>query len=205
MHSRHAIGEEDFTRASARLLLGEVVAVPTDTVYGLGVALMVTGTTQALFGTKKRPRSVAVPVMVADLAHALGLCQEDARSALRAVGEVFWPGALTLVVARDASCTFDLGGDPSTVGIRVPALPALRELCRRVGPLGVTSANLHGGTPCTTPGELRAVFGEELAILDGGECAGAVSSVIDLTQAEPRVLREGAVSLEMVLDALGRG
>ncbi len=187
------------------LIEGAVVAVPTDTVYGLGVALGVTGSTAALFVTKHRPDSVAVPVMVADLADALALCNERARPALRAVGGAFWPGALTLVVARDASCSFDLGGDPLTIGIRVPAHPELRELCRRVGPLGVTSANLHGEPPWTTPTQLREVFGPGLVILDGGECSGAVSSVIDLTGVSPAVRREGAVSLEMVLAALGHG
>ena len=194
--------EEELERVITHLRAGEVVAVPTDTVYGLGVALEVTSTTEALFGTKHRPSSIAVPVMVADLEQALALCDESTRDALRAVGGAFWPGALTLVVRRDASSTFDLGGDHTTIGIRVPALLELRELCRRVGPLGVTSANLHGGTPCTTPEQLRAVFGEALVILDGGECAGAVSSVVDLTGASPTVLREGAVSLAMVLAAL---
>ncbi|HVA99644.1 MAG TPA: L-threonylcarbamoyladenylate synthase [Acidimicrobiales bacterium] len=202
MGRRQLIGEDDFERASAHLLAGEVVAVPTDTVYGLGVALEVTGTAMALFSKKQRPSSVAVPVMVADLSCALALCDETARGALRRVGEAFWPGALTLVVARDVSCTFDLGGDRSTIGLRVPALGGLRELCRSVGPLGVTSANVHGGPPCTTPAQLIEVFGSELVVLDGGECAGAVSSVIDLTGESPVALREGAVSLEMVLLAL---
>lgn len=202
MGDRRSIAKDELERGGAHLLAGEVVAVPTDTVYGLSVALLVTGSTASLFARKERPGSVAVPVMVADLPGALELCDQTARRALHIVGEAFWPGPLTLVVARDASCTFDLGGDRSTIGIRVPALEELRELSRLAGPLGVTSANLHGGPPCTTPAQLREVFGSELVILDGGECGGEVSSVIDLTGETPVVLREGAVSLEMVRSVL---
>ncbi|HUY06082.1 MAG TPA: L-threonylcarbamoyladenylate synthase [Acidimicrobiales bacterium] len=203
MVDRPLIMRREFESVRAHLLAGEVVAVPTDTVYGLCVALRVTGTTEPLFKKKQRPVSLAVPVMVADLPGALELCDDRSREALQRVGEKFWPGALTLVVYRGVRCSFDLGGDRSTIGLRVPDLACLRDLCRLVGPLGVTSANLHGGPPCTTTGELTKAFGSGLVILDGGRCAGAVSSVIDLTGATPVVLREGAVSLEMVLDALG--
>lgn len=196
------IAKAELERAREHLLAGEVVAVPTDTVYGLSVALLVTGSATSLFVKKQRPHSVAVPVLVADLSDALGLCDQASRRSLHRVGEAFWPGALTLVVARDASCTFDLGGDNTMIGLRVPALEGLRDLCRLVGPLGVTSANLYGGPPCVTPLQLREVFGSELVILDGGGCDGEVSSVIDLTRQTPVALREGAVSLEMVRSVL---
>ena len=203
MDERQLISKFDLDRVSAHLLAGEVVAVPTDTVYGLSVALGVTRDTTSLFARKNRPRTIAVPVMVDGLSAALALCEEVSRTALSLVGKAFWPGALTLVVARDESCKFDLGGDQSTIGLRVPAHEGLRELCRLVGPLGVTSANLHTGQPCTSPAQLSKIFGSELVVLDGGVCEGAVSSVIDLTGETPVVLREGAVSLEMVLAVLG--
>lgn len=200
-----AIARSAIEAAAAHLRAGEVVAVPTDTVYGLCVALEVTKTSAPLFARKERPDAVAVPVMVADLPGALDLCGKASSDALCVVGGAYWPGPLTLVVHRDPGYTVDLGGDPSTIGIRVPAHGGLRELSRLVGPLAVTSANLHGRSPCTTPAELGAVFGEGLFILDAGVCDGAVSSVIDLTGATPVVRREGPVTLAMVRSALDRG
>lgn len=186
----------------ARLSEGEVVAVPTDTVYGLAVAVGVDGATDALFAMKQRPTRVALPVMVHDLEAACALVENDATGALRSIGAKFWPGALTVIARRDLSFRADLGGDRATVGLRVPDHVMLRELCRRCGPLGVSSANLHGEPPCTTAAEIRRTFGASLAVLDGGKCDGRVSTVVDLTGNEPAIVREGSVTLRDVLAAL---
>lgn len=189
---------------SAAMLLreGEVVAVPTDTVYGLAAAPACEGATAKLFAVKGRPFDVALPIMVHDLESALALCAPWSRKVLSQVGSRLWPGALTVVVARDLSCEFDLGGDSGTIGLRVPALRELRALCRLVGPLAVTSANVHGESPCVTVDELRLAFGGELSILDGGECGNSVSTVVDFTGPSPALLREGSVSLALVLGAI---
>ena len=115
-----------------------------------------------------------------------------------------WPGALTIVVPRRPGLTADLGSDDATIGIRRPAHAVVRQLCQRVGPLAVTSANLHGGeTPATAAG-VAELFGAEVAVVvDGGVCAGAPSTVVDCTGPEPRLLREGAVAWNDVLAAAG--
>jgi L-threonylcarbamoyladenylate synthase len=189
--------------AVAALLEGLVVAVPTDTVYGLAANPFHPGATARIFAAKRRPRDIELPMLVAGVDQALELCAVDVLSdAARRLMERGWPGALTLVVPRRPGLTADLGTDDATVGIRWPAHPVVVELCQRVGPLAVTSANLHRGeTPATAEG-VAALFGNEVAlVVDGGVCAGAPSTVLDCTGEEPRLLRAGAVAWEAVLAA----
>jgi L-threonylcarbamoyladenylate synthase len=168
-----------------RLLRGEVVAIPTDTVYGLAV---VPGYSEALFALKERPTDVALPVLIPDP-------DDAARYATFAVDLADrWPGALTIVGERtEESRHWDLGGDGSTVGLRCPDDDDLRGLMRVTGPLITTSANKHGEPPCTTADEVRAALGDGIVILDGGLRNGQPSTVVDATQVPPRVLRQGAV------------
>jgi len=186
--------EPVLAEAVRALAAGLVVAVPTDTVYGLAVDPTVGGATERLFAAKDRPREVAVAVLVADAAQATSVAAPLPDVARRLVVR-FWPGALTLVLARRPGFDLDLGGDPATVGVRCPAHDAVRELCRRVGPLAVTSANRHGEPTPALAQEVAAVVGDRVAlVLDGGACAGAPSTVVDCTGAQPVVLREGAIS-----------
>ena len=118
------------------------------------------------------------------------------------VAAACWPGALTLVLARtDASRDWELGGDGATIGVRVPDHPVARSLLGRTGPLAATSANRSGEAPGRDHDELVATFGEVVAVyLRGdGSVAGAASTVIDLTGAEPMVLRRGDVDPEHVI------
>src|SRR5438067_644344 len=193
-----ALGEpprEEALAEAARVLAGGlVVALPTDTVYGVAVDPTVAGALGRLFATKGRPREVAVAVLVADGAQATSVAATLPDRARRLVAR-FWPGGLTVVVARRPGFDVDLGGDPATVGVRCPAHDAVRDLCRRVGPLAVTSANRHGEPTPATAHEVAAVVGDRVAlVLDGGECAGAPSTVVDCTGAPPALLREGAIS-----------
>ncbi|MGH9150676.1 MAG: L-threonylcarbamoyladenylate synthase, partial [Acidimicrobiales bacterium] len=114
----------------------------------------------------------------------------------------FWPGALTLVLARRAGLNADLGSDDATIGVRCPAHPVPLALCRRLGPLATTSANLHGQP--TPPGgeEVAALFGGVVLVLDGGTCAGAPSTVVDCTGAEVKLLREGRIPWAGVVAAV---
>ena len=167
---------------------GEVVAIPTDTVYGVAVTV---GHSAALFALKERPTDVALPVLIADP-------QDAARYATFAFDLTqHWPGALTIVGTRTAeSSVWDLGGDDATIGLRCPADDDLRGLLREVGPLITTSANKHGQPPCTSAAEVRAALGETIAILDGGVRNGQPSTVVDATQNPVRVLRQGAVVID---------
>jgi tRNA threonylcarbamoyl adenosine modification protein (Sua5/YciO/YrdC/YwlC family) len=201
------IALSDLETAVDLLRAGEVVAVPTDTVYGLAVSLRVRNAADRLFAKKLRPDTVALPVMVHDLTAALLLAAPRSRDVLRAIGGAFWPGALTAIVQRDEESELGgvvLGGDESTIGLRVPALEMLRVLCEKSGPLGISSANLHGGVPCTDVVELRSQFGDDLVILDGGTCRGRVSTVVDLTGEAPVVLREGEISHAEIAEVLAR-
>ncbi|MEY2398227.1 MAG: L-threonylcarbamoyladenylate synthase, partial [Actinomycetota bacterium] len=122
----------DETDAIARLQAGEVVALPTDTVYGVSA---IVDATAALFALKERPRDVALPVLIADPAEAAHYMTFDFTYAEH------WPGALTIVGARtEASRQWDLGGTRETIGLRCPDDDQIRRICRAVGPLVTTSA-----------------------------------------------------------------
>ncbi len=193
----------DLAGAALALRAGQVVAIPTDTVYGLAVDPRRPEATATLFALKGRPADVAVAVLVADLdqAHALAAHQGGAGLSPRATALAgrFWPGALTMVVHRRAGLDWELGGDQGTIGLRCPAHDVVRRLCAAVGPLATTSANRHGQAPLSTAQEVGASFaGTGLVVVDGGRCQGVPSTVVDLTAEPMRCLRAGAVSWEEV-------
>jgi tRNA threonylcarbamoyl adenosine modification protein (Sua5/YciO/YrdC/YwlC family) len=183
------------------LLAGRVVAVPTDTVYGLAADATVPGATDRLFAAKGRPRHVPVAVLVGDAEQAWSIVDPGWAAAgdhARRLAARYWPGSLTLVVPRAPTWTADLGTDASTVGVRCPDHAWLRALCRQVGPLATTSANIHGGpTPQTATGVV-ALLGPALAVVvDGGTCSGVASTVVDATADPPVVLRQGALRVAL--------
>ena len=190
---------------AAVLAAGEVVAVPTDTVYGLAVDPRLPGAAGRLFALKKRPERVALPVLIAEPAEVDELA-ETTPAAARLISS-YWPGALTLVLARRGGLGLDLGGDPTTIGLRCPAHELLRELLADTGPLAVTSANRHGEPPLHTAEAVRDHFGPGLrTVLDGGRCDGLASTVLSLVSSEPSCLREGALCFtELVAVAAGEG
>jgi L-threonylcarbamoyladenylate synthase len=178
--------------AVAALGAGQVVGVPTDTVYGLAVDAARPGATERVFEAKLRPRAVGLPVLVAEAADVDAVAAgvpEVARALMRR----FWPGGLTVVLARRADLDLDLGDDETTVGVRCPDHPVIRSLCRMVGPLATTSANRHGEPPAVEALEVAGLAGVDL-VLDAGRCAGLPSTVVDCTGSRPRLLRAGALS-----------
>jgi tRNA threonylcarbamoyl adenosine modification protein (Sua5/YciO/YrdC/YwlC family) len=190
---------EDVERAAAAALRGELIVIPTDTVYGIGTRPDDPTATGRLFVAKQRPRDLELPVLVPDIEAAEGIarCSDDARRLARR----FWPGALTLVVPRSAaSSSWDLGGNPTTVGVRVPDDPtALAVLCR-TGPLAVTSANISGEPTPSTCSELTELFAESVAVVlcAPGELAGRASTVVDCTVIPPSLLRAGSIGIEEI-------
>jgi tRNA threonylcarbamoyl adenosine modification protein (Sua5/YciO/YrdC/YwlC family) len=191
------------SEAAAVLAAGDVVAIPTDTVYGLAVDPSRPGATALLFAVKGRPDAVALPVLVGEPAVAFGLGVFEGPSARLA--ERFWPGALTVVVRRAAAAgAFELGGDPDTIGLRCPANDLARRLLRTSGPLAVSSANRHGEAPCHSADEVRAAFGDSVAVLDGGECEGLPSTVVAVSRNGLTCLREGALAMSELELALER-
>ena len=179
----------------AALLAGEVVLLPTDTVYGLAVIPTIPGATQKLFDRKGRDRTVPIAVLVADADQAWSVAGRPVSASALGLAARFWPGALTLVVDRDPDWPGDIGDGPATVGLRCPDHDMVRGLCREVGPLATTSANAHGmATPATAAEALAQVGSVEVAV-DTGPLRGAPSTVVDCTGPALRVLREGAVDV----------
>lgn len=175
------------------LVAGQVVAVPTDTVYGFGVDARQPGAVDRLFELKMRPSRLALPVLVGEPSELCDLAVLS-QAAQRLV-ERYWPGPLTLVLPRRAGVVLDLRGDPATIGVRCPAKAELRELLRLTGPLAVTSANRSGTAPLHSAQEVREQFGDTgMVVLDGGRCDGVPSSVVSLVGDEPKCLREGPVA-----------
>jgi L-threonylcarbamoyladenylate synthase len=183
---------------------GQVVGVPTDTVYGLAARWDRPEAVAALFALKGRPDDVAIAVLVGTQRQARALAASWPRSAAQLSGRL-WPGALTLVVPA-APDVHGPGASGATVGIRVPDHRFVRRLSRRAGPLAVTSANLHGEPPCTQVADLVATWptGAERfeLVVDGGTCDGIPSTVVDCTTNPPTCLREGGVPWSWVLASL---
>ena len=189
-------------RAAAALRAGDVVAVPTDTVYGLAADPFCPGATDRLFEAKQRPAELALPVLVADLDQATALAG-DAPDAARRLMARLWPGALTIVVAQAPDLAWSLTGD-GTVGLRCPADETVRQLCRTVGPLAVTSANLHGGATPETAAGVADLFGTAVAmVLDGGPRSGDPSTVVDCTGPDLRLVRPGRLPWDLVVEMAG--
>ena len=187
--------------AAAALMEGRVVGLPTDTVYGLAVDPLRPGAVAALFRAKGRPADLAVAVLVdgLDQADSVGVLDERARR----LAHRFWPGGVTLVVDRRAMVDWDLGGDPTSIGLRWPDHPVPTALADLVGPLATTSANRHGRPTLVTAAEVEAELGDDVAlVVDGGRCEGLPSTVVDCRGGEVQVLREGRVPSALVLETV---
>jgi tRNA threonylcarbamoyl adenosine modification protein (Sua5/YciO/YrdC/YwlC family) len=181
--------------AVSAALAGRLVVLPTDTVYGIGTRPDDSAATARLFEAKGRPRELELPVLVASTEDAWRIAVFDRRAT--AVTDAHWPGALTIVLPRERrSLEWDLGGDPATIGVRVPDHPLAVAILARTGPLAVTSAN-RTGEP--TPGSCDAlvdVFGDavDVYVCQEDRPPGLASTVVDLTGDLPRVLRQGSVA-----------
>ncbi len=190
---------EGIDAAAALLRDGALVAMPTDTVYGIGCR---TGDAEALdrlFEAKRRPAEKRIPILVAglDQAAALGFAVDERA---RRVGDALWPGALTLVLPPSVP-------GAETQAFRAPDHPVTLELIRRSGPLAVTSANRSGEPETYEADDVLVAFADTslvAAVVDGGRVPGGVAStVLDLSVPRPRVLREGPITRELLAEYLG--
>ena len=180
--------------------------IPTDTVYGICARPDDAAATGRLFEAKGRPRDLEVPVLVGSPDEARRIAVFDDRA--EALAGRFWAGPLTIVVPRsEASRAWDLGGDPSTIGVRMPRHPVALAVLGRTGPLAATSANRSGEPPARTCEELQATFGDvvDVYLCDPEPLEDVPSSVVDLAGPGMRVLREGVVAERALRDALGLG
>jgi L-threonylcarbamoyladenylate synthase len=185
-------------RAVELLKRGELVAFPTDTVYGVGAHAFLEEAVARLYRVKNRPLHLPIPLLLPDAAAMTQVCSSVPSLAWR-LAQDFWPGGLSLVLRRAAIVPDVVAASGSTVAIRVPDHALVRELCRRLGaPLATTSANRHGQSSPITAVEVKASLGGRVPlILDGGVCKGGVAStVLDLTTSPPAILRVGPITVE---------
>ena len=181
------------TQALAVLRRNGVVAFPTDTVYGVGALAFQPEGIERLFAVKDRPKSLAIPVLIASVDDLEAVSPDPGETALK-LGERFWPGPLTLVVPRHPDLPAELS-QSLTIGVRVPDHPIALAVLREAGPLAVTSANRSGGENTYTAEEVFAQLGGRVdLIVDGGTTPGSVpSTVVDLTGDEVEILRQGPI------------
>jgi len=182
--------------AVTAVLAGELVVLPTDTVYGVGADAFSPAAVRRLLAAKGRGREMPPPVLVGTVKAAEALVEDLGPDGQRLIEE-FWPGGLTLVCRAARTLSWDLGETRGTVAVRMPEDPVAIDLLRETGPMAVSSANLTGSPAATTASEAREQLGESISVyLDGGTAAGGVAStIVDLTGAEPRLLRRGAISV----------
>lgn len=188
------VRDDAITTATQSVQSGELVVLPTDTVYGLGANAFDAVAVSDLLRAKGRGRDFPVPVLVGSWTTIDGLVAEvDPRT--RDLVEAFWPGGLTLVVRHAPSLNWDLGDAKGTVAVRMPLHPVAIELLEKTGPMAVSSANRHGRPPAQTAAEAQDQLGEDVAVYleDGPAPGGVASTIVDVTAARPRILRQGAL------------
>jgi len=196
----------EVSRAAALLRVGELVAFPTETVYGLGADARNPRAIAKIFEAKGRPADHPLIVHLPDASH-LERWAVDIPEAARKLAVAFWPGPLTLILKRHPSVPDAVTGGQDTVGLRVPNHPLALQLLREFnGGVAAPSANRFGHVSPTTAAHVREELGDAVAmILDGGPCAvGIESTILDLSGGEPRILRPGmldAAALGTVLDS----
>ena len=182
--------------AVTAVLGGELVVLPTDTVYGVGCDAFSPAAVSKLLAAKGRGRDMPPPVLVGTVRTATALVEDLGMDGQRLVDE-FWPGGLTLVCRAAKTLSWDLGDTKGTVAIRMPEEAVALDLLRETGPMAVSSANLSGSPAATTAAEAREQLGESVSVyLDGGTTSGGVAStIVDITGPQPRLLRRGAISV----------
>jgi L-threonylcarbamoyladenylate synthase len=183
---------------------GDLVVLPTDTVYGLGTDAFSPDAVGGLLEAKGRGRDMPVPVLVGSPRTLDGIATRLGETA-RALVEAFWPGGLTVVATAQPSLRWDLGDTGGTVAVRMPLHPVAIELLHATGPMAVSSANISGRPPATTADEAVEQLGDVVAVyLDGGPSGDPVpSTIVDVTGAVPRLLRVGALSVDLLREVAG--
>jgi L-threonylcarbamoyladenylate synthase len=194
-------------QAVAALRRGEVVGLPTETVYGLAADAGNASAVAKIFALKGRPADHPLIVHIAGAAQLADFCREVPPAA-HALAQAFWPGPLTLILPRAASVPDAVTGGQDSVGLRCPAHPLALELLRAFGGgLAAPSANRFGRISPTSAAHVRAEFGAAVPIvLDGGDCeVGIESTIVDLVSPRPRILRPGRITREQVEAVLDAG
>jgi L-threonylcarbamoyladenylate synthase len=192
--------------AATLIRSGGIVAVPTDTLYGLAADPFSASAVERIFAVKGRSAERALPLIAADMTQIesqLGPLSPAARR----LAAAYWPGPLTLLVARPSTLPADVTGGRDQVGVRVPAHAVARGLCRVCGqPLTATSANISGAPASADPDEVTRTLGERVELLlDAGPTPGGPpSTIVDVSGREIRLVRPGAIPWDELQAWLGR-
>jgi L-threonylcarbamoyladenylate synthase len=212
LSTRYATGSDDEREAAVEAAAlavrrGELVVLPTDTVYGVGADAFDPSAVRALLKAKGRGRDMPPPVLIsaATTADALAI---GLPSYARALIEKFWPGPLTIVARQQTSLQWDLGDTRGTVAIRMPDHPVTLAILERTGPLAVSSANTTGSPAATNADQAEEMLGESVEVfVDAGPSLSKdASTIVDVTGSQGRILRRGALGLDelnAVLEPLG--
>jgi len=197
-------GHDAFSLAASALRSGQLVVIPTDTVYGLAADAFAPGATEKVFELKKRPRAMALPVLVSRPRQAWALC-DSVPPAAAELAAAFWPGALTMILPQTPDLDWDLGESKGTIALRVPDHAGVLSLLELTGPLAVTSANVSGDPTPRTIEEIRARLGDAVAVYvdDGPSKEDAGSTIVDLARRKPAIVREGPIVAEEIERAIG--
>jgi tRNA threonylcarbamoyl adenosine modification protein (Sua5/YciO/YrdC/YwlC family) len=190
--------------AAAAVRRGELVVLPTDTVYGIGADAFTPAAVTALLDAKGRGREMPPPVLVGTVRAATALI-EDLGPYGQDLIDAFWPGPLTLVCKANRALSWDLGETKGTVAVRMPLHPVALDLLKETGPMAVSSANRSGAPAATTAEEAEEQLGDSIEVyLDGGKTTdNTPSTILDLTTAVPRLLRRGAIPVEKLRGIIG--
>ncbi|WP_262701903.1 MULTISPECIES: L-threonylcarbamoyladenylate synthase [Streptomyces] len=189
--------------AASAVRRGELVVLPTDTVYGIGADAFNAEAVGDLLEAKGRGRNMPTPVLVGSPNTLHGLVTDFSEMAWELV-DAFWPGALTLVARHQPSLTWDLGESRGTVAVRMPLHPVAIELLTDFGPMAVSSANLTGHPSPQDCDAAQDMLGDSVSVyLDGGPTPAAVpSSIVDVTGKVPVLLRAGALTAEQLREVV---
>ncbi|MFD9406731.1 L-threonylcarbamoyladenylate synthase [Streptomyces sp. NPDC059989] len=189
--------------AASAVRRGELVVLPTDTLYGIGADAFSPEAVHDLLAAKGRGRGMPTPVLIGSPNTLHGLVTDFSEQAWELV-DAFWPGALTLVAKHQPSLAWDLGDTGGTVAVRMPLHPVAIELLTEVGPMAVSSANLSGQPAPEDCDAAREMLGDSVSVyLDGGPTPGIQpSSIVDVTGKVPVLLREGALTADQLREVV---
>ncbi|MEU6720546.1 L-threonylcarbamoyladenylate synthase [Nonomuraea purpurea] len=195
---------EGLTQAASAVRRGELVVLPTDTVYGIGADAFTASAVTALLDAKGRGRDMPPPVLVGTVRAATALI-DDLGPYGQDLIDAFWPGPLTLICKANRALSWDLGDTKGTVAVRMPLHPVALDLLKETGPMAVSSANRSGAPAAVTAAEAEEQLGDSVEVyLDAGKTTdNTPSSILDLTSAVPRLLRRGAIPVEKLRGIIG--
>lgn len=196
--------KDDFSRAVQALKDGHLVIYPTDTLYALGADIYNESAVRKIFEIKQRPFSVPLPVAV----HSIEAIQTIAEmnKETQTVCEAFLPGSLTVILKKKPSVPALVTSGCDTIGVRIPNDPTALQLLRMSGPLTVTSANLHHKQPLGRITDILKQLQTDIPVcLDAGRRQSSPSTIVDLSDSIPRILREGSITKKEILDVIAHG